>query len=80
MPRGGRDGVDGVVDGELRCRVAAPAVENAANVALLRLLAKELGVAPSALRIVAGQTSRRKVVEIPPEAEAVAGRRWPGLD
>jgi uncharacterized protein len=79
VPRAGRDGVDGVVEGELRCRVAAPAAGNAANVALLRLLARELDVAPSTLRIVTGLTSRRKVVELPAEAGAVADRRWPGL-
>ena len=38
------DRVDGVVDGVLRARVAAPAVAGAANHALVRLIAAELGV------------------------------------
>ena len=43
VPRGGADRIDGVVDGVLRARVAAPAVAGAANHALLRLLAADLG-------------------------------------
>ncbi len=43
-PRGGADRIEGVVDGVLRARVAAPAVDGAANQALLRLLADALVV------------------------------------
>ncbi len=79
VPRGGLDRVDGVTDGELRCRVSAAAADGAANEALLRLLARELAVPPSALRIVGGATSRRKSVEVPEGAAATIARRWPGL-
>jgi len=68
-----------VVAGELRCRVAAPAVDGAANEALVRLLARELGVPPSAVQIVSGLSSRRKIVAVPVEAAATAARRWPDL-
>jgi len=68
-----------VVAGELRCRVAAPAVDGAANEALVRLLARELGVPPSVVRIVSGLSSRRKIVAVPAEAAATAARRWPDL-
>ena len=53
-PRAAVDRVDGVTDGVLRARVGAPAVEGAANNALIRLIAEELGVARSDVRIVAG--------------------------
>jgi uncharacterized protein YggU (UPF0235/DUF167 family) len=45
-PRGGADRVDGVVDGALRVRVAAAAVDDAANRAMMRLIAAELEIAP----------------------------------
>ncbi len=78
-PRGGADRVDGVVDGVLRVRVAAPPVDGAANVALLRLLADELGVPRGAVRLAAGAASRIKVVEVDGVEPAAIARRWPGL-
>ena len=48
----------------LRARVAAPPVEGAANQALLRLLADELGVARRAVRLVAGAAGRQKLVVV----------------
>ena len=49
----------------LRVRLRAAPVEGKANKALLVFLAKELGVAKSALRIVKGETSRVKTLEVP---------------
>lgn len=79
-PRGGADRVDGVVDGVLRVRVAAPPVDGAANKALLRLLADELGVPRSAVHLASGDTSRTKVVEVDGLDAAAVAARWPGLD
>lgn len=63
-PRGGRDVIDGW-DGEvLRVRVAAAPVDGKANDALVRLLAKALGVARSRVTLVAGAQARAKVVEV----------------
>jgi uncharacterized protein YggU (UPF0235/DUF167 family) len=63
-PRAGRDAIDGFDGaGVLRVRVAAPPVDDAANDALLRLLAKTLGIAPSRLTIVRGGTGRTKLIE-----------------
>ena len=71
--------MDDVVDGVLKVRVMAPAVEGAANNALIRLLAEEVGVARRDVRIVAGATSRQKLVVIDGvDAEAIVAR-WPGL-
>jgi uncharacterized protein (TIGR00251 family) len=78
-PRSSSNGVDGVLDGVLKVRVTAPAVEGAANTALLALLAEELDVARRDVRIVAGATSRQKLVVVDGvEPEAVVAR-WPGL-
>jgi uncharacterized protein len=79
-PRGGADRVDGVVDGVLRARVAAPAVGGAANEALLRLLADELGVPRRDVRLVAGATGRTKLVAVEGVDGAALLRRWPGLE
>ena len=49
--------VETAVDGELIVYVRRPAVEGKANEAVVRLLAKHLGVAPSRLVLVSGATS-----------------------
>ena len=51
-------------DGMIKIRIAAPAVENAANLALVEFVAAALGVAKRCVRIVSGGASRRKVLEI----------------
>ena len=59
--------------------MAAPAVEGAANQALLRLLAEELDVPRRNVRLVAGAASRTKLVvvdDIDPERVL---ERWPDL-
>jgi uncharacterized protein len=78
-PRSSADRVDGVVEGVLRARVTAPAVDGAANNALIRLVAGELDVARSDVRIVAGAQGRRKLLVVDAiEPEAVLSH-WPGL-
>jgi uncharacterized protein YggU (UPF0235/DUF167 family) len=78
-PRSAIDRVDGVVDGILRARVGAPAVEGAANNALVKLIADELGVAKRDVRIVAGGTSRQKLLVVDGIDEETIVARWPGL-
>jgi uncharacterized protein (TIGR00251 family) len=78
-PRSSSNRVDGVIDGVLRVRVSAPAVEGAANTALVHLLAEELGVARRDVRIIAGAASRQKLVVVDGVASAVVVARWPGL-
>jgi uncharacterized protein YggU (UPF0235/DUF167 family) len=78
-PRAALDRIDGVVDGVLRARVGAPAVEGGANNALIRLIADELDLPRGAVRIVAGASSRQKLVVVDGvDADAVVAR-WPGL-
>jgi uncharacterized protein YggU (UPF0235/DUF167 family) len=78
-PRAGVDRVDGVIDGTLRARVAAPPAEGAANTALLRLLAGELGLPRRSIRIAAGETSRTKVIAAAGLRGEELVARWPGL-
>ena len=78
-PRGGRDAIDGVSGGILLARVAAAPVDGAANVALLRLIAAQLEVPPSAVHLMRGATSRTKVVVVEGIDADRIRRRWPGL-
>ena len=78
-PRAALDSVDGVLEGVLKARVTAPAVEGAANNALVRLLSDELGVARRAVRIVAGAGSREKLVVVEGVTAETVVARWPGL-
>ena len=50
----------GVLDGRLRIRLAAPAVENKANKALAAFVAKMLGIRASQITLVSGECSRQK--------------------
>ena len=63
-PRASRDAIAGFEGETLRVRVTAPPVEGRANRALVRLLAKRLGLSRGAVRVVAGQASRNKVVAV----------------
>jgi uncharacterized protein YggU (UPF0235/DUF167 family) len=71
--------VDGVVEGVLRVRVSAPPVDGDANEALCRLLARELGVSPGAVRILAGMSSRVKRIAVTGVGRELVAARWPGL-
>ncbi len=54
-------------------------MEGAANNALIRLIADELGVAGRDVRIVAGASSRQKLLVIDGADPDVIVARWPGL-
>ena len=56
--------VVGEHDGRLKLKIAAPAVDNKANAALLTWLAAQLCVPKSAVRLVRGETSRKKTVAV----------------
>jgi uncharacterized protein len=80
MPRGGADRIDGVSpDGVLQARVAAPAVGGAANTSLVRLLAEELDVSRSSVRLVAGATGRLKLIMVDGVTAQRVARVWPGI-
>ena len=64
QPRAGNDGVGGVIEGALKIRLRAPAVEDRANQALCDFLAQLLNRPKSAVRILSGERSRFKRVEV----------------
>ena len=60
----GPDGLVGVRNGVLIARVSAPPVDGRANAALCRLVAKELGVAPTRVSLHRGHGARDKLLRI----------------
>ena len=64
QPRASRDEITGVVDGALKVRLQAPALEDRANVALCEYLAELLKTPKSAVRILSGERSRTKRIAI----------------
>lgn len=64
QPRASRDEVSGVYGDALKIRLAAPPVDGAANDALVNFLAALFAVPRRAVRILAGESSRSKLIEI----------------
>ena len=64
QPRAGRDEVTGVMGGAIKIRLQAPAVEDRANESLIEFLAQLLKTPKSAVRILSGERSRQKRVEV----------------
>ena len=64
-PNASKDEITGKAeDGRLRVRIQSPPVDGAANKRLIRFIAKTAGVAKSKVRIVSGERSRDKALEI----------------
>ena len=64
QPRASKDEIAGILDGALKIRLQAPALEDRANHALCEFLAALLKTPKSAVRILSGNRSRLKRVEI----------------
>jgi uncharacterized protein (TIGR00251 family) len=64
QPRASKDEIAGEMGGALKVRLCAPAVENRANEALIEFLAQLLKTQKSAVRILSGDRSRTKRLEI----------------
>jgi uncharacterized protein (TIGR00251 family) len=62
QPRSSADGIGAPLGDELKIKVTAPPVDDAANEALLNLLAKTLGCARHRVELVRGRTSRHKTI------------------
>jgi len=78
-PRSAKPGIGGWragADGreELEVRVSEAPTDGSANSAVIKLLAKALGVPRSDVDIVSGQTSRHKRIAVPLDADEVRRR------
>ena len=64
QPRASRNAIEGEWQGALKVRLTAPPVDDRANDALRRLLAEHLEIPVTAVRILFGERSRTKRVEV----------------
>ena len=64
QPRASKDEIVGEMEGALKVRLQAPAVEDRANEALVVFLAQLLKTPRSAVRILSGERSRTKRMEV----------------
>ena len=64
QPRASRDILLGEHNGALKIAVTAPPADGKANAAIVKLLAKSFGVPKSAVKLIAGHSSRDKRVAI----------------
>lgn len=62
VPRASKNEIAGRVGDAIKVRLTAPPVDGKANQALVAFLAQKLGVRKNQVEIVAGETSRNKVV------------------
>lgn len=63
-PRAGRNEIAGERDGVLLVRVTAPPEGGRANMAVCRLIARALRIAPSRVKVARGAGSRDKVLRV----------------
>jgi uncharacterized protein (TIGR00251 family) len=78
-PRSAKPGIGGWREGadgreELEVRVAEAPADGAANEAVVKLLAKALGISRAEVRLVAGAASRHKRVEVPFDPQEIRRR------
>jgi uncharacterized protein len=64
QPKASKNEIVGHYRDGIKVKVTAPPIEGKANDALIRFLAKELGISPSSLEIVKGHHSREKILKI----------------
>jgi uncharacterized protein (TIGR00251 family) len=64
VPRASKSEIVGEIDGNLKVRISAPPVDGAANVEVIKLIAKSFNVGRSAVSIVSGETSKTKRIRV----------------
>lgn len=74
QPRASRNAVVGWHGDAVKVALTAPPVDGAANAALLVLLAEHFGLRKQQVRLLQGDSSRQKLVELDIEAVELAAR------
>jgi uncharacterized protein len=64
QPGARREGIAGIHGDAIKLAVNAPPEKGKANKAVEELIARELGIRPSAVQVISGLTSRRKNVRV----------------
>jgi len=65
QPNAKKNEIVGLHGDAIKVKLKAPPVDGKANEELVKFLAEELGIARSSVMIVAGETSRTKLIELP---------------
>lgn len=79
QPRASCDRIRGVIGDAVKIQLTAPPVEGAANAALIAFLADVLDVARGRIRVVTGEHSRSKIVDVESEDPAALEARLEAL-
>lgn len=79
VPRAARNGVDGISSDRqgrpvLKLKLTAPALEGAANQALIAFLAKSLSLNKADISIRSGDTSRFKIIHLSGDSVSILGK------
>ena len=64
VPRASKSEIVGEAEGAIKIRIAAPPVDNAANIELIKLLSKFFEVSKSRIEIIGGETGKTKRLKI----------------
>lgn len=63
-PRSSKKCITGVIGDYIKVKLHAPPIEGAANEELIELIAEKLSIKKSSIKIISGQTSKNKILEI----------------
>ncbi len=76
QPGARRNGIRGCQEGALKVSVTQVAEKGKANAALVKVLAKELGLRKSQIHLLSGETSAQKrfLIELPPNLMELSAR------
>ncbi len=64
QPRASKDEISGIHGQALKIRLSAPPVDGEANAACIQFLSKILGLPRSAIEIIRGTSSRKKLIRV----------------